>query len=194
MTTLTINSETTLQAAIGEIRELWRAKRLHRSEPIDLIVVDHIHDFKINAKEARFEIGAIAQSVKNLARQWNIPGVALAQLNRNVTGRADKRPTLADLRESGELEQKGDLILFLHREDYYDGPESQTHLQGVVECHIAKGRDIEAGKRINLRNAYAQMRLEDWEGPWPIAPIEQPREQRTRSRWSGLSGKDRSAS
>jgi replicative DNA helicase len=171
---------------------ITRAKRLHRREPIDLLVVDHIHDFKINAKEARFEYGAIAQGIKTLAKEWNIPAVALAQLNRNVTGRADKRPTLSDLRESGELEQKGDLILFLHREDYYDTPESKTHLQGVVELHIAKGRDIEAGKRIHLRNEYGQMRLADWEGPLPRAP-ESPvtKQQRSRAdRWAAVPGAD----
>ncbi|MGH8032714.1 MAG: replicative DNA helicase [Luteimonas sp.] len=161
-----------------------RARRMHRQQPIDLIVIDHIHDFKIDAKLARFEYGAIAQSIKTLAKEWNVPAVALAQLNRNVTGRSDKRPTLADLRESGELEQKGDLILFLHREDYYDSPEHTTHLQGVVECHIAKGRDIESGRRINLRNAYAQMRLQDWEGPLPRAPEPiQSRQQATAQRW-----------
>ncbi len=147
-----------------------RARRAHRQKPLDLIVVDHIHDFKIDAKLARYQYGEIAQAGKNLAKQWGIPVVMLGQLNRNVTGRTERRPTLADLRESGELEQKGDLILFLHREDYYDTPTQKSHLQGVVECHIAKGRDIEAGKRITLKNSYHQMRLDDWEGPMPQPP------------------------
>jgi replicative DNA helicase len=167
------------------IRQLdARARRLHRQASIDMIVVDHLHDFKIDPKLARFEYGAIAQGLKNLAKEWNIPVVALGQLNRSVTGRSDKRPNLADLRESGELEQKGDLILFLHREDYYDTPEQKTHLQGVVECHIAKGRDIEAGRRIYLRNSYAQMRLDDWRGSIPSEPLPEKPEQRSRERWS----------
>lgn len=153
------------------IRQLQaRFKRLHRVEPFDAVVVDHIHDFRINPKEARFEYGLIAQGLKDIAKEYHIPVVALAQLNRNVTDRTDRRPRLSDLRESGEIEQKGDLILFLHREDYYDTPKEKTHLQGVVEVHIAKGRDIRAGERIYLRNKFDVMRLDDWEGELPAAP------------------------
>src|SRR5690606_11772706 len=78
-----------------------RARRMHQRQPLDLLVVDHIPDFRIDPKLARFEYGAIAQAGKNLAKEWGIPVVMLAQLNRNVTGRSDKRPTLGDLRESG---------------------------------------------------------------------------------------------
>lgn len=147
-----------------------RARRMHQRNPLGLLVVDHIHDFKVDPKLARFEYGAILQCGKSLGKEWQIPVVFLAQLNRNVAGRVDKRPTLADLRESGELEQKADVILFLHREDYYDSPEEKTHLQGVVELHVAKGRNIRSGARIHLRNRFDQMRLEDWEGPFPKAP------------------------
>ena len=144
-----------------------RARRMHYKTPLDLLIVDHIHDFKIDAKQARFEFGAIAQTGKTLAKEFNIPVVMLAQLNRNLANRPDRRPTLADLRESGELEQKADVVLFLHREDYYDTPDQQTHLQGVVEMHIAKGRNIKSGERIYLRNRFDEMRLDDWEGPLP---------------------------
>lgn len=147
-----------------------RARRLHYRNPLDLLVVDHIHDFKIDAKQARFEYGAIVQAGKTLAKEWNIPVVMLAQLNRNVSSRTERRPTLTDLRESGELEQKADVIVFLHREDYYDTPEHKTHLQGVVEMHIAKGRNVRAGKRINFRNRFDQMRIDDWEGALPTTP------------------------
>lgn len=155
-----------------------RARRMHMRTPLQLLVVDHIHDFDIDAKQARFEYGRIVQVAKNLAKEWKIPVVLLAQLNRNVAGRADKRPTLTDLRESGELEQKADVIAFLHREDYYDTPDSRTHLQGVVELHIAKGRNIRAGERVNLKNRFDQMRLEDWEGDLPYAPKPEKAERR----------------
>lgn len=144
-----------------------RARRMHKRTPIDLLVIDHIHDFSVDVKLARFEYGAIVQAAKSLGKEWNIPVVALAQLNRNVSGRADRRPTLADLRESGELEQKADVVLLLHREDYYDTDEEKTHLQGVVEAHIAKGRNIRGGARFHLKNRFDQMRLDDWEGPLP---------------------------
>ena len=147
-----------------------RARRLHHKQPLDLLVVDHIHDFKINAKEARFEYGAIVQAGKNLAKEWNIPVVMLAQLNRNVAGRTDRRPTLTDLRESGELEQKADVIVFLHREDYYDTEEHKTHLQDVLEMHFAKGRNVRAGARLMFRKRFDQMRIDDWQGPLPQPP------------------------
>lgn len=159
-----------------------RARRMHQRQPLDVLVIDHVHDFAIDPKLARFEYGQIVQVCKNLAKEWAIPVVALAQLNRNVTGRGDKRPTLADLRESGELEQKGDVIVFLHREDYYDSPDSKTHLQGVLEMHFAKGRNVRAGERINLRHRFDEMRIEDWEGDFPQAPKAEPKSRR----WGGV--------
>lgn len=152
-----------------------RARRMHQRQPLDLLVIDHIHDFKIDPKLARFEYGAIAQKAKDLAKEWHIPVVALAQLNRNVSGRTERRPMLSDLRESGELEQKGDVIVFLHREDYYDTPTEKTYLQGIVEMHFAKGRNIQAGSRIYFKNRFDQMRLEDWEGPLPTPPDDESR-------------------
>lgn len=145
-----------------------RARALHRREGLDLLVVDHIHEFSIDAKLARFEFGAIAAAGSRLAKELNIPVVMLAQLNRMVGQRSDKRPQMSDLRESGEIEQKADVIAFIHREDYYD---RETHMKGIVEIEFAKGRDIEAGKRIYLRNRYDQMRLEDRDGDaLPAAP------------------------
>jgi replicative DNA helicase len=143
---------------------MMRARALHLERPVELLVVDHVHDFRINAREARFEVGKIAQGLKTLAKEFHCPVVGLAQLNRSLNARVDKRPTLADLRESGELEQKADLIVFLHREDYYD---RNTHLQDVVELHLAKGRDLRAGQTIPLRNDFAHMRLRNWTGPLP---------------------------
>lgn len=144
-----------------------RARRIHRQQKLELLVIDHLHEFSVDPKLARFEYGQAAQVCKKLAKEWGIPVVALCQLNRSVAGRTDKRPVMSDLRESGELEQKADVIVFLHREDYYDTPDQATHLQGVVEMHIAKGRSIKAGGRICLRNRFDQARLENWEGPLP---------------------------
>lgn len=152
-----------------------RARRMHRQQKLELLVIDHLHEFSVDPKLARFEYGQAAQVCKKLAKEWSIPVVALCQLNRSVTGRNDKRPIMSDLRESGELEQKADVIMFLHREDYYDTPDQQTHLQGVVEMHIAKGRSIKAGARIYLRNRFDQGRLEDWEGPLPTPSSMPPR-------------------
>lgn len=145
-----------------------RTLRQHQKRPIELLIVDHMHDFRIDPKQARFEYGEIVQAGKRIAKQLGIPVVILAQLNRNLGGRTEKRPTLTDLRESGEIEQKADVICFLHREDYYDTPEHATHLQGVVELHFAKGRNIRAGERINFKNRLDIMRLDDWVGELPM--------------------------
>jgi replicative DNA helicase len=145
-----------------------RARREHMRKPLELIVVDHLHDMGIDPKaEARFEYGRAVQGCKTLAKEFNCPVVLAAQLNRNSATRADKRPTMADLRESGEIEQKADVILFLHREDYYwTGTEPvPENIKGVVELIPAKGRNIKTGETIYLKNRFDEMRLDDGEAP-----------------------------
>lgn len=145
-----------------------RARRAHLQSPLRLIVIDHMHDMALDPKrETRHEYGRIAQGAKTLAKELRCPVVLLAQLNRAVASRNDKRPTMTDLRESGEIEQKADVILFLHREDYY---HSDTHLRGVVEVIPAKGRNIRTGQTIHLENTFSEMRMQDWIGPLPAAP------------------------
>lgn len=156
-----------------------RAKRAHMQSPLKLIVIDHLHDLAFDGNdEMRFKIGRAVQGAKSLAKDLNIPVVLLAQLNRSVAGRQDKTPAMTDLRESGEIEQKADVIFFLHRDDYYD---KSTHLQGVVKLIPAKGRNIKIGEDIILRNRYDEMRLDDWIGPLPEKPEEPPKELRARS-------------
>lgn len=145
-----------------------RAQRAHLQRPVELLVVDHLHEMQINGDRAAHDIGRNTQGLKTLAKEFGCPVVVLAQLNRAMAGRNDKRPTMTDLRASGEIEQKADVILFLHREDYYD---PNTHLQDVVEVEIGKGRDIRSGTRIHLHNRYDQMRLDDWQGPIPAEQI-----------------------
>lgn len=145
-----------------------RARRAHLQAPLRLIVIDHLHDLDVGTGDkVRHEIGRAVQGAKTLAKELRCPVVLLAQLNRGVTSRGDKRPTLADLRESGEIEQKADVVLFLHREDYYSG---DTHLKGVVELIPAKGRNIRLGQTIHLANRFDEMRLDDFEGVLPEPP------------------------
>jgi len=161
-----------------------RARRAHIQAPIRLIVIDHMHDMGIDPKlEARHEYGRIAQGGKALAKEFWCPVVMLAQLNRDVTAGHDKRPRLNHLRESGEIEQKADVVMFLHREDYYDTDERKTHLQGVVELIPAKGRNIRIGETVHLKNRFDQMRLDDWEGPLPQAAQTDSERSSGRSGW-----------
>ncbi len=148
-----------------------RARREHAKAPLAMAVVDHLHDVKIPGKDPVREYGDACQLFKQLAKELDIPVVVVAQLNRALATRTDKRPTMTDLRASGEIEQKADLILFIHREDYYDTDEKKTHLQGVVELSIGKGRNMRSNRTMHLLNEYDCMRLGDWDGQLPQAPV-----------------------
>lgn len=152
-----------------------RAKRAHMQSKLGLVVIDHLHDLAFDgSEEMRFKIGKAVQGAKSLAKDLGVPVVLLAQLNRNVAGRSDKTPTMIDLRESGEIEQKADVIFFLHRDDYYDTDKEKTHLQGVVKLIPAKGRNLRLKETIHLENQFAQMRMVDWVGPLPQKPEDPP--------------------
>lgn len=144
-----------------------RAKRMHLHAPLSLVVVDHLHEIKRPGRDPVNELGDVARALKDLAKKLRIPVVLLAQLNRGNLSRSDHRPMLSDLRASGAIEEIADVVLLLHREDYYD---RNTHLKKVVEVIIGKGRDLPAGDSVYLQNCYDQMRLDDWEGPLPEKP------------------------
>lgn len=148
-----------------------RCRRAHKQRPLKLALLDHMHTMALDPRaEQRNEYGRIVRGAKKLAHELNIPVVLMGQLSRKNTDRKDKRPQMSDLRESGEIEQEADVILFLHREDYYD---ANTHMAGIVELIVAKGRDIETGKTIYLQNRFDQMRLDNYDG-MPPEPAPSP--------------------
>src|SRR2546423_8258641 len=85
------------------------------------------------------EVSQITQNLKVLARHLDVPVLAMSQLSRAVEQRHDKRPILSDLRESGSIEQDADLVMFIYRDEYYNGEESDQ--QGLAEVHLAKHRN-----------------------------------------------------
>ncbi len=119
------------------------ARRLKLRQDLGLIVVDYIQ--LVDAEESRDsrqeQIAKISRRLKQLARELKIPVIALSQLNRAVENREDRRPRMADLRESGAIEQDADLVLLLHRPEYYD-PNDQP---GVAELILAKNRSGATG-------------------------------------------------
>ena len=93
------------------------------------------------------EISEISRSLKGLAKELHVPVIALSQLNRSLETRTDKRPVMADLRESGAIEQDADIVMFLYRDDYYN---EDSEKRNIAECIVAKNRHGETGK-VELR-------------------------------------------
>ena len=135
--------------AIGKLSA--RARRLKRQHGLDLIVVDYLQLItgdSSRANENRVqEVSMITQGLKALAKELNVPIIALSQLSRQVENREDKRPQLADLRESGSIEQDADVVMFVYREAYYKGrgepkegtPEHLTWQEEMDEVmHLAE--------------------------------------------------------
>ena len=123
-----------------------KARRLQMELGLDLLIVDYLQLMRLSEKSDRrdLEIAEISKSLKALARELQIPVIALSQLNRQLEMRDDKRPRLADLRESGALEQDADLVLLIHRDDVYKKTRSGSS-DGSAELIIAKQRNGPTG-------------------------------------------------
>ena len=119
-----------------------KARRLKAEHGLSLIVIDYLQLMQGRTSKSgdnrQQEISEISRSLKALARELNVPVIALSQLSRSVESRQIKRPMLSDLRESGSLEQDADIVMFLYREDYYD-PETEN--KNITEVIIAKHRN-----------------------------------------------------
>lgn len=123
-----------------------KTRRLKADKNIGLIIVDYLQLMKCNTKSEirEQEISEISRSLKALAKELDIPIVALSQLNRRVEERHDKKPQLADLRESGAIEQDADVIMFLYRDELYNKAEDNPQ-KGIAEVHIGKHRNGPTG-------------------------------------------------
>ena len=128
---------------VTEIRA--KSRRLKRRPGLGLVIVDYLQLMQGSGGENRQqEIALISRSLKNLARELEVPIIAVSQLNRSLEQREDKRPRLGDLRESGAIEQDSDVVMFIYRDEYYS-PE-RIEVKGLAEVVIAKHRQGAVGK------------------------------------------------
>ncbi|MBP5280338.1 MAG: replicative DNA helicase [Erysipelotrichaceae bacterium] len=132
-----------------KVSEMYaKARKLAQDENLYMIVVDYIQLIQATGKSdsRQQEVSEISRRLKAMARELNVPVIALSQLSRGVESRQDKRPMLSDLRESGALEQDADLVLFLYRDAYYNHEENSNEEREDVELLVAKHRNGPTGK------------------------------------------------
>ena len=156
--------------SIFELRT--KARRLVREHGVQMIIIDYLQ--LMNATGMKFgsreqEVSTISRSLKQLAKELDIPIIALSQLNRSVEQRGDdkrgKRPQLSDLRESGAIEQDADIVCFIHRPEYYTHSSEDSEgndIRGLAEFIIAKHRSGSIGT-IKMRFVARYARFENWD-------------------------------
>jgi replicative DNA helicase len=108
---------------------------------LDMIMIDYLQlmGLKQKVENRQQEVSEISKLLKSVAKELKVPVIALAQLNRGVEGRSDRRPMLSDLRESGSIEQDADVIMMIYREDYYD--RENPEIKGIAEIIVGKQRN-----------------------------------------------------
>lgn len=147
-----------------------KARRMQRSGGLGLIVIDYLQLMRGTGDNRAQEVGSVSRGLKALAKELRVPIIALAQLNRANESRPDRRPSLADLRDSGEIEQDADLVAMLHRESMHrDAPE----WAGLAELLVRKNRNGPTGECL-LTIDGPLMRFVDYDGPSPRANSSEP--------------------
>lgn len=151
-----------------------KARRLVREHNVKMIIIDYLQ--LMNASGMKFgsreqEVSMISRSLKQLAKELNIPVIALSQLNRSVESRTDgKRPQLSDLRESGAIEQDADIVCFIHRPEYYSRSSEDAEgndIRGLAEFIIAKHRSGSVDD-VKLRFKAKYARFQNWEEDYEV--------------------------
>lgn len=141
-----------------------KARRIQREHGLGLVVIDYLGLMRGTGDNRAQEVGSISRGLKALAKELRVPVIALAQLNRASEGRLDRKPTLADLRDSGEIEQDADIVAMLHRESMHrEAPE----WEGLAQLLIRKNRNGPTGECLLALDG-PRMRFSDYDGPYPV--------------------------
>jgi replicative DNA helicase len=156
---LNMQIDDTPAVTVGHIRS--RCRRIKRQHGLSLIVVDYLQLMRGQGNNRNEEIGSISRGLKQIAKEFAVPVIALSQLSRRVEERADKRPVMSDLRESGEIEQDADLIAFIYRDEVYD---ENSEAKGTAEVIFRKHRNGALGDvRLTFDGEYT--RFGNYDGP-----------------------------
>ncbi|WP_270172748.1 replicative DNA helicase [Paenibacillus sp. SYP-B4298] len=143
-----IHIDDTPGITVNEIRA--KCRKLKKERGLGMILIDYLQLIQGSGRRGanrQEEVSQISRTLKQLARELEVPVIALSQLSRGVEQRQDKRPMMSDLRESGAIEQDADVVAFLYRDDYYD---KETEKKNVIEIIIAKQRNGPAGVTVEL--------------------------------------------
>jgi replicative DNA helicase len=127
---------------VDHVRNISR--KFNRGQKLDLIVIDYLQLMRSGAKNRFDEISEVSRSIKAMAKQIDVPVIVLSQLSREVEKRSDSRPVNSDLRESGQIEQDADIIMFLYRDEVYNDKESNPN-KGLAEVITSKFRNGQTG-------------------------------------------------
>lgn len=156
---LNMQIDDTPAVTIGHIRS--RCRRIKRQHGLSLIVVDYLQLMKGQGNNRNEEIGSLSRGLKEMAKEFGVPVIALSQLSRKLEERSDKRPVMSDLRESGEIEQDADLILMVYRDEVYD---DMSEAKGTAEIICRKNRNGAIGDcRLTFQGEYT--RFGNYDGP-----------------------------
>jgi replicative DNA helicase len=138
---------------VNEIRA--KCRRLKQEHGLGMIMIDYLQLIVGNGKPGenrQQEVSEISRTLKAIARELQVPVIALSQLSRGVESRQDKRPMMSDIRESGAIEQDADIVAFLYRDDYYD---TESEDANTIEIIIAKQRNGPTGTvKLSFRKEY----------------------------------------
>ena len=132
--------------SVLDVRAKARRLAQQQADGLGLVLIDYLQLMRADGQtDNRVEqVGQISRGLKTLARELEVPVIALSQLNRGVEQRADKRPMLSDLRESGAIEQDADLVMFIYRDEYYD---EDSEDEGMAELHHRQAPQRRARRR-----------------------------------------------
>jgi replicative DNA helicase len=157
-----------------------KARSVKRQHGLGLLIIDYLQLASGDGDTRNSQIEAITRGLKALAKELEIPIIALSQLSRNCENRPNKRPMLSDLRESGAIEQDADIVLMVYRDETYNAASPDS---GTAEILIAKNRQGATGM-VRLAYIAPQTRFETLDSSWRPAVVEQPFAQKNKKGFS----------